>query len=106
MQLRAAVAQPAFEAVAGQTLAVNTDQHRLVLHRDDAVNFDADAALAQGEMRLRIDERAKSDQIELAMLGRQAHGQLAADKPFALPAIGDQLLDRAQLDAVLCAELT
>ena len=55
MKLRAAIAQHAAEDVAGQTLAVDAHQDRLGLHRNDAVDLDADAAHAQGQVRLRID---------------------------------------------------
>ena len=67
VQLRAAVAQQAVEDVAGQALAVDADQHRLVLHRHAAVDLDADAAHAQGQVRLRIDDRRVGDQVELAV---------------------------------------
>ena len=59
------------EDVAGQALAVDAHQHRLVLHRHDAVDLDADAAHAQGQVRLRIDHRGVGDQVELAELRRQ-----------------------------------
>ena len=70
----------------------------------DAVDFDADAAHAQGQVRLRIDHRGVGDQIEVAEARRQLDRQLAVDQPFALPAILDQVLDGAHLQAVLPAE--
>ena len=60
------------EDVAGQALAVDAHQHRLGLHRHDAVHLDADAAHAQRQVRLGIDDRGVGDQVELAVAASAA----------------------------------
>src|SRR5262245_54455292 len=104
VQLRAAVAQHAGEDVAGQALAVNANKNRLGLHRHLPVDFNADAAIAQREVRLRIDDRGVRDQVEFAVLGRQLENQLAVNEAFALTAELDQVFDGAHLEAVLPAK--
>ena len=105
VQLRAAVAQQALEDVAGQALAVDAHQHRLGLHRHLPLHLDADAAHAQGQVRLRIDHRRVGDQVEVAVRRRQLHDELALDQALALAAVLDEVLDGTHLEAVLAAEL-
>ena len=54
VELAAAVAQLALEDVARQATAVHAYQHRLRLHRHHAIDLDADAALAQRQVRLQV----------------------------------------------------
>src|SRR5207244_12995904 len=57
VELRAALAEQAVEGIAGQALAVDANQHRVGLHGDAAARFDADAAAAEGQARLRVHQR-------------------------------------------------
>ena len=87
MQLRSAIAERAPEDVPGEALAVNTHQYRLVVHNNAAVLFKADAAQAQGEVRLRIAEGGVSHEIKTAETIRELDCELALDQPFALAAM-------------------
>src|SRR5262249_62204319 len=89
VQLRAAVAQQALEDVAGQALAVDAHEHRLLLYRHAAIDLEADAADAQRQVRFGIDHGGVGDELEIAVQGRQGYGELAADQALALPAVLD-----------------
>src|SRR5271166_6616564 len=67
--------------------------------------FTANAAQAQGKVRLGIDKRGVSDQIKIAKTGWHIHHQLALDQSFALAAILDQIFDTADLQIVAPAKL-
>ena len=94
---------PRAEDVAGQAFAVDADEDRLVVRRSAlplgvAV---ADAALAQREVRLRIDGALVGVQRERAPVGRQRDALDALDELLALEAVADQVRDRAHLQVVL-----
>src|SRR5262249_22037346 len=105
LQLRATIAAQAAENVAGQALAVDAYQDRLLLDGNLAVDLEADAAQAQGQVRLRVHHRGVGNQVELAVADGHLDGQLAADESLPLATVLDELLDAAQLEAVLAAEL-
>src|SRR5258707_1249513 len=105
VELGAAIAEHALENVAGQALAVDAHEDRLGLHWDGAVDLEADAAHAQGQVRLGVHQRSVGDQVESAEPRRLLDDQLAPDEAFALPAKLDEVLDGAHFEAVLLAEL-
>ena len=55
-------------------------------------------------VRLRVYDRRIGDQVEFTEIRRQFHRGFAADQPFALPAIFDEVLDRTHLQMMLIAK--
>ena len=92
----AAVAALRAEHVARHALGVHADEHLL-----DAV----DLALDEREMVLVVDLRAEPDRAELAMHGRKQDLGLALDQLLGAAPIRDQILDGAELQPMLPAEL-
>ena len=91
-QLRAAVAAERTEGVAGEAFAVDTDEGGLV-ERDGLAVFiePADRALAEGEVRLGVDEALVGDKVERAIL--EWHFEF--DRP-----VDEPILSQAELDEV------
>ena len=85
---------------------MDADQHRLILHRHVAAFLDADAAHAQRQMRLWIDNRRVGDQIEVTEARWQFDRQFTADQPLALPAELDEILDGTHLQTMLFGKRT
>ena len=83
---------------------MDADKDWLILYRDLAVDFDADASLAQGEMRLRVHHRRVGNQIKLPVSRRQLQCHLALDETLALAPVLDDVLDGAHLEVVLAGE--
>ena len=86
-------------------LAVNSDQHRLGLHRYDSADFHADAAIAKCQVRLRVYQRRVSDQVEIAVFRGQLDRFLTADQSLTLPAMLDEVFDCAHLELMPLAVL-
>src|SRR5262245_56021408 len=106
MKLTAAIAELAAQDVAGETLAVNADQHRLGLNGYFTALVAADAAHAERQMWLEIYDRGIGNQVELAVACRQLDSQFTMDQPFAAATVLNQVLDRAQFEIVFFAEFT
>ena len=79
--------------------------HALGVHADEDVLDTVDLALDEREVVLVVDLRAEADRAELAVLGRQQHLGLTLDELLGAAPMRDQVLDRAELEAVLLAEL-
>src|SRR5436305_1908144 len=78
------------EDVAGQALAVDADEHGLgVDDRLAGLVEVADAALAQRQVRLRVDGALVGDQLELAPVGGEHHRLDPLDELLALEAVAD-----------------
>ena len=95
VQLRAAIAPPRSEDIAGEAFAVDAHERRLAggnlsEHQRDVVQA--------------IDQRAVKMQVEIPVIGRHQNRFLALDQLLALPAVGDEVLDRAELQPVLALE--
>ena len=85
VELVAAVAARAAEDVAGQAFAVDADEDGLVVGDWLAGVVElADAALAQRQVRLRVDGALVGVQPELAPLGREGDRSIALDELLAL----------------------
>jgi hypothetical protein len=84
---------------------VDADEHRLIVRDRVAVRLAvADAALAQGQVRLRVDGALVRVERERAPRCRQRDALDALDELLALEAVADQVRDRAHLQVVLVAE--
>src|SRR5262245_58734282 len=103
MQLWPAIAEQALQQVACEALAMNADQHGFLLDGYGASYFDADAALAQRQVRLGVHNRRIHDHVKVAMPCWQFQRQLAFDELLALPAVLDKFLDRTHLELMLLA---
>ena len=71
LELLAAVAAPRVEHVAGQALGVDTDEHVLL---------PLDVALDERDVLLAGQRLAIGDRLEVAVVGREAHGDDALDE--------------------------
>ena len=95
LELLAAVAEERVEHVAGQALGV---------HADEDVLRALDVPLHEGEVLLVGQELAVGDRLELAVLGRQPHGDDALDELLRTAPVLDEVGDRDHLQVVPLAE--
>ncbi|ESQ02624.1 GTP cyclohydrolase/3,4-dihydroxy-2-butanone 4-phosphate synthase bi-functional protein [Streptomyces sp. PVA_94-07] len=95
LELRAAVAALRVEDVAGQALGVEPHQDVLAV---------AEVAVDEGDVLDAVDRGAVTVGGEVAGGGGQPDGGLAADGRLAAAAVGDQVLDGDDRQAVLAGE--
>src|SRR5262249_26805108 len=104
MELSAAITTQTMKYIAGETLAVNSDQHRAFLDRHLAARLHADSSQRQRQMNLRINHGAIGEEIEFAVCGRQLQGEFSLAQPLPRTAQLDNLLDGAHFQAVLAGK--
>src|SRR6266536_5567491 len=96
VQLISTIASPRTENVSGETLAVDAYQRWFVL---------VDLAFHEREMMLAIELRAVQMQIKVAVISRHFYDLFQFHQLFADAAVRDQVLDGANPQAMLPAEL-
>ena len=94
VELVAAVAAQRVEDVAGQALGVDADEH--VVGAVDVAVHERDVVLARQLL-------AEGDRLELAVLGRQPHRDLALDELLVAAPVLDEVGDADELQLVALA---